>query len=187
MPIISGGSGGSGGGSLSLITSSTLSGAGTFDFTSIPSTFSSLVLYGQLRSSRAAAGDSPLVLFNNDPGSNYADNNALGISTSFNVSERNTVANLLGGGNWSINASTAGAGLFGIFEMVVPNYASTTWIKTCLIRMTAPTSIATSAHALQFGQGIWNSTAAINRITISALTTPFTFVTGCTMALYGLT
>jgi len=187
MPILLGGSGGCGAGAMTQITNTTLSGAGTFDFTSIAGTFTSLYLVGQLRSSRAASGDTVNIIFNNDSGSNYADNNSLGLSTSWNVSERNTAANIGGGGNWSFNASTATANDFSATEILIPNYASTTWTKICFIRMLSPTSIATSAHALQFGHGFWNSTAAINRITLTPTTTPFTFVTGCQMTLYGIT
>ena len=155
--------------------------AATVTFSAIAQTYRTLRLIYQARGSTAAVGQTIQFTLNNDGGANYD-------------------RNLLVGGNGAASNSIAFAGTSILFAYIpaangtagnsgsgtidLPNYAGTTFNKTANIAAGAfNTNIAADSNVYAaFGQ--WRSTAAINRIDISA--TADNFVTGSTFTLYGI-
>jgi hypothetical protein len=133
-------------------------------FTSIPSTYTDLVIIFSGTSS-ALAGIN--IQFNSDTATNYSrtvlDGNGTAASSS---RETNQVASTLG-----LSSTTQSDTIFNIF-----NYANSTTYKTVLSRANVSASLVRAAV------GLWRSTAAITSITLSNPT----FSIGSTFTLYGV-
>jgi hypothetical protein len=159
-----------------LIAASTVGagGAANIDFTSIPSTYTDLVLklsarnsgaqyYGQLYFNGSTTGYSRRLL--------YGDGSSTGSLAASN--EYTLVTNP----TTSYTANT-----FGSFEIYIPNYAGSinkSYSIDAIIENNATTAYATMYAAL------WSNTAAINRITMVP-NSPDTFVQYTTAYLYGV-
>jgi hypothetical protein len=149
-------------------------GAANIDFTSIPSTYTDLVLklsarnsgaqyYGQLYFNGSTSSYSRRLL--------YGDGSSTGSLTASN--EYTLVTNP----TTSYTANT-----FGSFEIYIPNYAGSnnkSYSIDAVIENNATTAYATMYAAL------WSNTAAINRITMVP-NSPDTFVQYSTAYLYGV-
>jgi hypothetical protein len=85
----------------------------------------------------------------------------------------------------SCPAGTALAGAFGRHTIEIQGYTSTTFLKAVVCTAGGAGSVATNNTSPNVTFGWWNSAAAINRIQINALTTPFTWVTGSVLRIYG--
>jgi hypothetical protein len=139
-------------------------------FSSIPSTYTDLVLVAN------ASGTGPssiLLQFNADTTSNYSDTLMTGYLGSA-LSGRDTSATQIG-------TSWTGGSMNGLLISAIinlQNYSNTTTNKTVLARFNSPTSEVTA------GVGLWRNTAAIN--TIRVLTSVNTYATGSTFTLYGI-
>ena len=81
-------------------------------------------------------------------------------------------------------AGGATANLFGYTELTIFGYAATTWIKAFQWRTYGASVLNTTAQTYHHGGGTWNSTAAINRITVANNTTA-NFVTNSQLRIYG--
>jgi len=170
------------GGALTLLSSTTLGSAGTFDVSGIPQTYNDLILVLIARSSDAGANDTVFIRLNNDSASNYYLQRVRGFGTTVEATG-GAASNAL---NYGIvpSAGSPVAGLFGAHTWVVYGYASTVWKKTVSADVIGPFGTATTnIYKEQLG-GYWNSTAAVNRITISAVTGT-NFVTGSQLRIYG--
>ncbi len=150
-------------------------GASSIDFTSIPSTYTDLVLLGSTRSSNS---------------NNYGD-----IFFTFNGATTNRSARYLEGsgsaaasgtqttmGAGSGQGNSATASTFGNFQLYVPNYAGST--NKASSADGVGENNATQAYAT-LTANLWSSTAAINQITILPLST-FVFQQYSTATLYGI-
>lgn len=149
-----------------IATATGTGSSGTISFTSIPSTYTDLVI---VQTGGGASG-SPILQgrFNNDSGSNYSRTwiigNGTGVSTSRDTS--NTVF------------------LFGLAEsntnsiIHIMNYANTTTYKTVLNRNNPTSSFAGAVVSL------WRSTAAVNRVDF--ILDSGNFATTATITLYGI-
>jgi len=154
-------------------------------FTSIPQIYAHLKLVLSLRTDEGAASVSQLQLrFNGDTGNNYASNGlAISGSTVSGLSQASTAAMDIG----AATASTADAGRFGMAEVAIVDYANTTRHKTCISTGGAQGGTGTTIGAnstSRYMTGIWNSTAAINQITL--LANGNLFQIGSRATLYGL-
>jgi hypothetical protein len=161
---------------MTLISSVTVGagGAANISFSSIPATYTDLVLklsarnngaqyYGQLYFNGSTTGYSRRLL--------YGDGSAAG---SIAISNEYT---LVTNPTTSYTANT-----FGNFEMYIPNYAGSTnksYSIDAVIENNASTAYATMYAAL------WSNTAAINQITLVP-NSPDTFVQYSTAYLYGI-
>lgn len=150
------------------IASNTLSTtATTVTFSSIPSTYTDLVL---VINGASTGSYYAYTYFNSDTGANYSRtelNGSSGAAGSFRFS------NLI-----PISFDTAlGASLN---KVNIMNYSNSTTYKTCSYRYDLPNGIT------GLGIGTWRSTAAINRIDVVGYSTT-TFVAGSTFTLYGIT
>lgn len=167
-----------------FISSTTLSSSqSTVTFSSIPNTYTDLLVRWSARSDRASAASDGIILrLNSDSGTNYSYTRLISSGTSL-ASARNTV-NYIQAGN--INASTSSANTFGSGEIYIPVYTSTS-IKPMSTfnvyedNVTNPIYIGVVAH-------LWQGTAAVNRIDIQASTPPSVnnLVSGSSFYLYGI-
>ena len=155
------------------IATTTLGSAATsYTFSSIPSTYTDLVL---ICNTAITTGSSYyLVQFNSDTGSNYSATRLRG-NGSAATSGRDTSATQI---YTSSGATITTTSLENNLIMNVMNYSNTSTYKTVIGKDNAA-SIETDAYV-----GLWRSTAAINTIKISIGSS--TFIAGSTFTLYGI-
>jgi len=141
-----------------LIASSTVGagGASSIDFTSIPSTYTDLVLVCSLRVSRASVVNNTVIKFN-------------GSSTSY--SERVLYGNGSSAGSYSDtqiydvnNAANSTASTFANSQFYIPNYAGST--NKSVSNDSVSETNATAATA-QLVAGLWSNTSAITSISLT--------------------
>lgn len=161
----------------SLISSVIVGSGGTasIDFTSIPSTYTDLVLKLSLRSTSSTVD--PKINFNS-------------VTTGY------TRLVLQGTGSGSKSSSTASdswigtidgsddtANVFASTEIYIPNYTGSTNKSFSIDAVTENNSSTTYANLLA---RLWSNTAAITSISISALAGSLTFAQHSTAYLYGI-
>jgi hypothetical protein len=141
-------------------------GAATIDFTSIPSTYTDLVLKTSLRGPTGYASDTmDTYLRFNGTTTNYSDRLLYGTgSAAASLSETPT------GINFRVVGQNSTASTFGNAEIYIPNYAGSTNKSVSVDAVTEnnATSVLTQLEA-----GLWTNTAAINQITLVPFTTGF--------------
>lgn len=163
-----------------LISSQTLgSSAASVTFSSIPATYTDLVLKWSARSDTATT--SCILTFNSDTATNYSSTYVYGDGTNA-VSGRDTsVANI----NELIysNATGSTANTFTNMEMYLPSYTAS---------QNKPISVATvleynsaSNPIVGAGAHLWRNSAAITSLTIG-FSNSTNFVSGSSFYLYGL-
>jgi hypothetical protein len=144
-----------------LIDSITVGSGGTssLTFSSIPSTYTDLCVKISTRNMDGTVLS--YVRINGDTGSNYSNRRlyATGSAVASNSSS-GTFFTLYGGGD----ASSYTANTFSNAEIYIPNYANTSYIKPISFDGTTENN-ATESY-LSFDAGVWNSTSAINSISI---------------------
>jgi len=147
----------------------TTNGSGSnaqIDFTSIPSTYTDLILVGYVNSS---AQRNLLLQFNDDTGSNYSRT----LLTSDPGSSRTSNAtSIVTTGNGVANTT------FSTHVIHIMRYADTSVNKTVIIRA------SNASTGVDMISGLWRSTSAINKI--SWYTTTANFTTTSTFTLYGI-
>jgi hypothetical protein len=150
-----------------IATTTLGSAASSYTFSSIPSTYTDLVLI--FNGAITTGFDAIAVTVNGDTGTNYSRTVLSGngsAASSFN----------------SANATSMQIGIMGtensntIFN--IQNYSNTTTYKTFLSRANS------SANVTRANVGLWRSTSAINRIDLTAASS--TFIAGTTFTLYGI-
>lgn len=150
----------------SIATQTLSSTASTITFSSIPSTYTDLVLV--LIGGLTAAG-SVQIQYNSDTGSNYSSTYVYGYGTGYGSSRQSNQTKAEIGGSWSANT---------VILCNVQNYANTTTYKTAITRYSDPTDTVGANVSL------WRSTAAINSITLTNNST--TYRAGTVVTLYGI-
>jgi hypothetical protein len=159
-----------------LISSVTVGagGASSIDFTSIPSTYTDLVLKISARTTRANEGDAISVSING-----VATNQS---SRSIEGSGSATGSSTFTSFRTQADGANATANTFGNSEFYFPNYAGSTNKSASADGVSE--NNATAAYAW-LTANLWSSTAAINQITITDLNSA-TFVQYTTAYLYGV-
>jgi len=152
------------------------SAAASVTFSSIPSTYTDLVLIVTARQDNNASTESLRLRFNSDGGTNYSRTNLTGDGSTA-TSSRTANDDEINIGNFQPGTSAA-AGLYATTIINLQNYSNTTTNKTVLIR-SANASVATAATV-----GLWRNTAAIN--TIFLRISGFNIAAGSTFSLYGI-
>lgn len=151
------------------IATSALGSAGAIVFTSIPATYTDLVLVATL--APASAGSSNLIIqVNSDSGGNYSWTKLVG-NGSATSSSKNSNYGYCAVGDLGTNVQAT---------IHFQNYANTTTYKTFLSRF-GWASVSTGSVT-----GLWRSTSAINRIELAQDGAPYTFATGSVATLYGI-
>ena len=150
-----------------IATTTLGSAAASYTFSSIPSTYTDLVLIVQGTST--ASGVAVNVQYNSDTGSNYSKTMMYGNGSAAG-SQRNS------------NATSAGIGsmysTMGQIIANIQNYANSTTYKTSISRF-GSTGDNTAAFV-----GLWRNTAAITSVTVT--TDSSTFTANSTFTLYGI-
>lgn len=165
-----------------LISSNTLGASATsVTFSSIPSTYTDLVLRISARSDDTGVFQTIQIRFNNDSGTTYSRVNLYGNgSTAASALNANLTATR---SDYGATASGATASTFGNAEIYIPNYLSTTTIPVGAFG--AGETNATAAY-IATTAGQWRGSAAINRIDISPNFSTVNFVSGSSFYLYGI-
>lgn len=154
------------------------SAAASIDFTSIPATYSHLTVHLLGNGDDAAATVALGLRFNGDTGGNY-DASALkgngSTATAASAASQTSaqIAELVATGTAAGGAQTA-------LTLDIPGYASTTFRKSFT---TTSFARSTSSRLVQVWSGMWNSTAAINQVTL--LAGAGNFKAGTIVTLYG--
>jgi hypothetical protein len=166
-----------------LIASSTVGsgGAATIDFTSIPSTFTDLVIKISARSDAAGTESEHIyVTFNGSASAQYSMLRLRGTgSAASSYSEASqTSINFFN----AVDAAAATANTFSNNELYIPNYAGST--NKSVSFDSVQENNGTTANAVLFA-GLWSNTAAINRVTLASSGSN-KFVQYSTAYLYGV-
>jgi hypothetical protein len=159
-------------GTYTLIASNTLgSAAASVTFSSIPATYTDLVLVSNVSGS---GGNANLrITFNSDTGTNYSTTALSGDGTTA-VSNRST-------SQTAMLVVQTGASLNGAWTTYISHfmdYSNTTTYKTALSRFVAAGSETTANVHL------WRSTSAVTSITVATSTN--NYASGSTFKLYGI-
>jgi len=142
----------------------------TFDFTTIPSTYTDLILV--YNGTFVGGNNGGIRLrFNNDSNSNYDYLRVYGTQSDTKGSDNNF-------SNTFIDIAYMIAGSVETFQCHINSYASTTNKKTVVSHFASPDNDGTMQQA-----GTWQGTAAINRITLSS---DYNHVSGSMATLYGI-
>jgi hypothetical protein len=144
------------------------SAAASYTFTSIPSTYTDLILVvnGTITSGALNVN----IQLNSDTGSNYSDTGLTGNGSAASSGRDTNDVNFWFG----VMGTSQTAQIYNFM-----NYANTTTYKTVLARS------SNAAAYVQAHVGLWRSTAAINSIKLFPYTTN-TFTAGSTFSLYGI-
>jgi hypothetical protein len=152
-----------------IATTTLGSAAASYTFSSIPNTYTDLVLIVSAKLTSGGAANH-YYRVNSDTGSNYSTTRLYGTGTTAG-SDRGTNLTYIFGGDITANEPVADIIQFN-------NYSNTTTYKTILVRNNP---VSSAVHAIV---GLWRSTSAINSIT--ATTPSSTFAVGSTFTLYGI-
>lgn len=168
-------------GALTLISSSVLgASAATITLSAIPGTYTALHLLLGLRSTAASTGDTALLQLNGDATvANYITGRTLNNKGTSSVLQQSGSAGVF----LDIPGASVGAGYFGLWELCVMGYASTTYNKT--VSGDGAFFDGTGTIACNTG-AIWKSTAIVTSLVCAVVTGP-NFLTGSYMYLYGET
>jgi hypothetical protein len=157
-----------------IATTTTTGSATTVSFTSIPQTYTDLIL---VYNGGLSGFDYIYSRYNSDTGSNYSGTGVGGNgSSAFSGRYSNQVYNQLLG--WAIGLGTPLTSI-GIIHFI--NYANTTTYKSIIGRDTNPES----GGATQAAVHLWRSTSAISSIELTGINSR-TITDGSTFTLYGI-
>jgi hypothetical protein len=155
-----------------IATTTLGSATATYTFSSIPSTYTDLILIaGNLNA--ASAGNAFKMQVNSDTGTNYSNTYLTGNGSAAS-SGRNSSADTL---RFFDNPNIIGPAVVTAHFM---NYSNTTTYKTVIARSSA------AGYSANAEVNLWRSTAAINSIKIFFATSGNDMQTGTTFTLYGI-
>jgi hypothetical protein len=163
-----------------LISSYTASGSvASIGFSSIPSTYTDLCIKLSLRSSNTTGTYDPVKININSNGTNMLVRDIYGTSSSAGSEAPGSPDNVII--SYTSNANNT-ANTFGNLEIYIPNYANASYTKSMSADGISETN--GSGSILVLTSGLWNSTSAINEITVF----PYSgnFVQYSTAYLYGI-
>jgi hypothetical protein len=148
------------------------SGQQTITFSSIPQTYTHLQIRCTARSTYSYSVDDAYMQFNGDTGNNYGNNNFYGASpfnSTININQNQTTADI----NWAQagGMGTSAVGQWGLAVIDILDYTNTSVKKSA--RVTSGMSTDSQPSASIGGRvgnatGLWNNTAAITQITLTA-------------------
>lgn len=152
-------------------------GASTIAFTSIPSTYTDLIVRYSTRGTNADVYTSGVLTFNSST-TGYSSRWIQGSGTSA-VGGNYSGSSIAG---WNATGSTATASTFGSGEIYLPNYTSSNY-KSLSHEDVLETNATTTY--MELNGGLWSNTSAISTVTL-ALAAGATFVQYSTAYLYGI-
>jgi hypothetical protein len=154
-----------------IATTTLSSTATTVSFTSIPGTYTDLVLVTSIKA--ATTNTNQWMRLNSNSGTNYSSTNVYGTGTSAlstRQSDQDKINSVLSG---FLTTTENSPGIYNIM-----NYSNTTTFKTIISRFN------NSGVVAQAEVSLYRSTSAITSIEI--FTTPDSFAVGSTLTLYGI-
>lgn len=157
-----------------IATTTVSSATSSVTFSSIPGTYTDLVIIGKLVED-TGGNNNARMRFNSDSGTNYSNTGLVGDSGGAS-SYRGTSTTGLG-----VSYGNANSGRVPEFIIHIMNYANTTTYKTTLGRDGCG---ASSSSWVDAGVGLWRNTSAIT--TISFTTTNTNLGVGTMFTLYGI-
>jgi hypothetical protein len=166
-----------------VLSNVTLTGTQTtISFTSIPSTYTHLVIVFQGRSNAAGVATTGFrMTLNNDTGSNYNGQFVGGNNTTAYAAIQTAAAfGYLG----EMPAATATSGYSSSGTIEIPNYMGTTFFKNAMFATTRDTNGAGVNMVAYRGHIVWKSTTAISRIDLFPQFGDF--IAGSCFTLYGI-
>jgi hypothetical protein len=166
---------------MKLIESYTVGSGGIagITFSSIPQTYTDLLIKVSFRTNRAEANDYLMIRFNSSS-SGYTDRN-LGKSAATVLSETNNSTTY--GFAYGINGNTATSGAFGTSEIYISNY--NTSANKCWSHEGATEQFGTS-NQIALTAGLWADSSAITSIYLASHDTSKTLLQHSTAYLYGI-
>jgi hypothetical protein len=146
----------------------------TITFSSIPSTYTDLVVVSNMGTTTASY---PFIRFNGDTGSNYSVTSLSGNGSSA-VSARESGGNKI----WLSYDFELPTALTSNFIVNIQNYSNSTTFKTTVSR------VNNAANGTGAIVGLWRNTSAITSFTLNMLKlgVSYDFTTGSTFTLYGI-
>jgi hypothetical protein len=150
-------------------------------FTSIPSTYTDLLLEANIRTSVGGGAFATVyVNFNNDYSSIYSYTYLQGFSNAVYSSRSSSQG---GAAVMIMNTSTATSNTFGSNQLYVTNYAGTTF-KAATATTSCPTN--TSNYEAWQAAMLYRSTAAVTSVYMDSYNSSIKFTAGSTFTLYGI-
>lgn len=157
-------------------------GATSVTLSSIPSTYSHLELFIEARTNYADVYDDMAIRFNGDTASNYAYITLYARAATLQVGRTSSEVYT---GYFLTSAANNTADRYGLARIFIPEYKNTSVAKTGFIAGHGCSGV-NSNRAIGYTSMYWNSTSAINSITILSLTNS-NILAGSTFSLYGIT
>ena len=156
-----------------LISSVTVGsgGAANIEFTSIPATYTDLVIKGSARCNFAGETDRYMdVTFNNSGGTAYSTRELLASGSSVSSLNWSSMAQFYG---FIQAAVTATANTFSNFEFYIPNYAGSNYKSISNDGVSETNASAGTNRLLSLSASLWANTAAITSIKIASPSSSF--------------
>jgi len=145
------------------------SATASYTFSSIPGTYTDLVLVANVQGT--TGGNGTTVQFNGDTSGNYSytlvDGNGSSATSARATGQTNIQSGLVDNVSW------------GTQIIQIMNYSNTTTYKTVLGR-------GNDTLQLRATVGLWRATAAITSVTVLAAPNAYNFIAGSTFTLYGI-
>jgi hypothetical protein len=166
-----------------LISSQVLaSSASSVTFSSIPATYTDLVLRISTRGSLAGYFTNQYITFNSDTATNYSDTYLYSDSTT-GGSAKDTNTSI---GYVSLtDGSSADANNFGSAEIYIPNYNSSTY-KPYSVTSVYENNASINLYGNWVLAGLWRNTSAVTSINVSSEGTGYYFLANSSFYLYGI-
>jgi hypothetical protein len=152
-----------------IATQTLASAAASVTFSSIPSTYTDLVLIMNAKGTGAA---NPALRFNGDTATNYSSTVLHGSGSTGSSFYYTTATSIK-----THNFGNAMNGVWTSYIANIQNYSNTTTNKSCIMRYNATSEV-------DAGTGSWRSTSAITSVTIVSDDTSYDV--GSTFTLYGI-
>ena len=152
-------------------------GAAQIEFTSIPQTYTDLVIKLSSRSTYNDYSDNVMLKFNSNS-SNYSERTLYNVAGTAGSANQNTNGRL---DFWHTSAATATASTFGSAEIYVPNYTSSN-NKSVSMDTTTENNSTSVVQVLE--AGLWSNSAAITSVYLAPVSG--NFVQYSTAILYGI-
>ena len=144
-----------------LLSSNVLaSNTASVTFSSIPSTYTDLLVRFSSRSDAAYATDSALVLFNNTTGQQGRTTRMFDVGGGTSSSESGPTMYL------GLIGNTAAANFYGSSEMYIPNYATTS-TRQIFFHSTSEDNATGARYSSYVGNAYWTTTTAISTIKLN--------------------
>jgi hypothetical protein len=154
-------------------------GAANIDFTSIPGTYTDLVVYLSARSSGSFTDQNISLRFNSST-TGYSRRVLSGNGSAASSSNSASEAEMFIG---DVSGSTGTSNTFGNLMIYVPNYAGATNKSVSVDSIQENNTTAANARLIA---GLWSDTAAITSLSVRLYGGGFDFVQHSTATLYGI-